>query len=80
MNHRSVLGLALGILFFLVIILILAMSFPAGPAASPVITGAGDALWKGRTFEVVLQGIMILSAVMSIILLLGPGRLRGGLS
>ncbi len=31
-------------------------------------------------FEVILQGIMILSAVMSIILLLGPGRSRGGLS
>lgn len=80
MNHRSVLGLALGILFFLVIILILALSVAAGPVTPPVITGAGDALWKGRTFEVVLQGIMILSAVLSIILLLGPGRLRGGLS
>jgi len=79
MNHRSVLGLALGILFFLLVILILALSVAAGPVASPVITGAGDALWKGRTFEVVLQGIMILSAVMSIILLLGPGRLRGGM-
>ena len=80
MNQRSVLGLALGLLFFLLVILILALSVAAGPVASPVITGAGDALWKGRTFEVVLQGIMILSAVMSIILLLGPGRLRGGMS
>jgi len=80
MNHRSVLGLALGILFFLVVILILALSVAAGPMASPVTTSVGDALWKGRTFEVILQGIMILSAVMSIILLLGPGRLRRGLS
>ncbi|HEX3001955.1 MAG TPA: hypothetical protein VHN82_06265 [Methanoregula sp.] len=78
MNHRSVLGLALGLLFFLIIIPILALSAEAGPAVSPVITGAGDTLWKGRMFEVIIQGVMILSAVMSIILLLGPGRLRGG--
>jgi len=80
MNHRSVLGLALGVLFFLLVILILALSVAAVPVASPITTSAGEALWKGRTFEVVLQGIMILSAIMSIILLLGPGRLRGGVS
>lgn len=80
MNHRSVLGLALGILFLLVFILILATGIAAGPVASPVTASAGDALWKGRTFEVILQGIMILSAVMSIILLLGSGRSRGGSS
>ncbi|MDD5142650.1 hypothetical protein [Methanoregula sp.] len=80
MNHRSVLGLALCILFLLVFILILASGIAAGPVASPVTASAGDALWKGRAFEVILQGIMILSAVMSIILLLGPGRSRGGLS
>jgi len=80
MNHRSVLGLALGILFLLVFILILATGIAAGPVASPVMASAGDALWKERTFEVILQGIMILSAVMSIILLLGSGRSRGGSS
>jgi len=80
MNHRSVLGLALGILFLLVFIVILASGIAAGPVASPVAASAGEALWKGRTFEVILQGIMILSAVMSIILLLGSGRSRGGLS
>ena len=80
MNHRSVLGLALGILFLLVFIVILASGIAAGPVASPVAASAGEALWKGRTFEVILQGIMILSAVMSIILLLGSGRSREGLS
>ncbi len=80
MNHRSVLGLALGILFLLVFIVILASGIAAGPVESPVAASAGEALWKGRTFEVILQGIMILSAVMSIILLLGSGRSRGGLS
>lgn len=80
MNHRSVLGLTLGILFFLLFILILGTGVAAGPVASPVAASAGEALWKGRTFEVILQGIMILSAVLSIILLLGSGRSRGGLS
>lgn len=80
MNHRSVLGLALGILFFLLFIFILGTGVAAGPVASRVAASAGDALWKGRTFEVILQGIMILSAVMSIILLLGSGRSREGFS
>lgn len=78
MNSRAVPGMALAVLFSLFFILILAMGIPEVPIVSPVTTSAGDALWKGRTLEVVLQGIMILSAVMSIILLLGPGRLRGG--
>ena len=78
MNHRSLLGLALGILFLLVFILILAMGVAAGEVASPITSSVGGALWRGRTFEVILQGIMILSAVMSIILLLGPGRSQGG--
>lgn len=80
MNPRAVPGMALAVLFFLFFILILATGIAATPLVSPVTTSAGDALWKGRTFEVILQGIMILSAVMSIILLLGPGRSQGGLS
>jgi hypothetical protein len=80
MNPRSVLGPALGILFLLIFLLIVGTGVAAWPAGGPAVINAGEALWKGRTFEVILQGFMILSGVMSILLLLGTGRLRGGLS
>jgi len=80
MNHRSSLGLVLGLLFLLLFVFTLVMGGVAWPVSPPATTAAGEALWKGRTFEVILQGFMILSGVMSIILLLGSGRSRGGSS
>ena len=37
----------------------------------PVSPGVGVALWKGRTYEALLQGMIILAGVFSILLLLG---------
>lgn len=80
MNHRTYYGLLLGSLFLALFILVLAPANPAWPAAPPVTTAVGRALWQGRTFEVILQGVMILSGIMSIILLIGPRRSRERMS
>jgi hypothetical protein len=42
-------------------------------------TGPGTAMWSGRTFEVVVQGFLILAGVFSILMLLGPDRSKGGM-
>jgi hypothetical protein len=70
--------MVLGALFLLLFTLALPADIAAWPAAPPAVMTAGDALWKGRTFEVILQGIMILSGVMSILLLLGAQRHQEG--
>jgi hypothetical protein len=47
---------------------------PIGPAMIPQVTTAGYVIWKGRTIEVVFQGIIILAGVVSILLLLGHDK------
>jgi hypothetical protein len=77
MNAKSAAGI-LGAAF-LVIFIALVLPHPlAWPAVLPVPAGIGTALWKGRTDEVLLQGMIILAGVLSILLLLGlkqSGRL-----
>jgi hypothetical protein len=76
MNYRTPAGLLLGLLFLVIFV------YAMGPAVIvlqpplPAATAAGEALWKGRTFEVILQGFMILSGVMSILLLTGSRQSR----
>jgi hypothetical protein len=40
------------------------------------VKAAGEALWNGRTYEVILQGFIMLSGVMAILLLLGQNHSR----
>jgi len=76
MNYRISFGLILGVLFLALFMLVLGPAIGAGPQVPQAPTAVGEALWQGRTFEVILQGIMILAGVMSIILLIGPQRSR----
>lgn len=76
MNHRTPLGLVTGLVFLALFILVLGPSVTGQQTSPQAAMTVGEALWHGRTFEVILQGIMILSGVMSIILLIGPGRSR----
>ncbi len=41
------------------------------PAITPVSPGVGAALWNNRTYEALLQGMIVLAGVLSILLLLG---------
>ena len=70
MNAKSACALVLAILFIIVFFVALGQGVPALPATAPQLTIAGASLWKGRTFEVILQGLIILSGVVAILLLL----------
>ncbi len=70
-------GLAAGLVAIAFGTLFTAALLPAAlswPAAPPLGTGVGTALWETRTFEVLLQGIVLLGGVVAILLLLGTRR------
>ena len=50
--------------------------FTSWPVTPAVALRAGEALWKGRTYEVILQGFITLAGVMAILLLLGLNHSR----
>ena len=76
MNQKSILAVFLGVSFFGVFAATILSDMPTWHATIPHVTAAGVAIWKGRTIEVVVQGIIILSGVISILLLLGPDKSR----
>jgi hypothetical protein len=76
MNPKNAAALFLGVaflFFFIVIVIPHCASWPVTPA---VVVAAGEALWKGRTYEVILQGFITLAGVMAILLLLGLNHSR----
>jgi ABC-type Fe3+ transport system permease subunit len=75
MNAKNTCALFLGVIFLLLFIVIVIPHFTAWPVA-PEALKAGEALWKGRTYEVILQGFIMLSGVMAILLLLGLNHSR----
>ena len=76
MNAKAAAGLILGVVFFsLLIVAILSIATP-WPTAAPVYTDVGNAKWGVRSFEVLLQGIILLAGVVAIILLLGSRKSR----
>lgn len=74
MNTRNVFFSLFTAAFILLFCSILFTHAPGAPGAPMVAASAGAALWTGRTFEVVLQGFIILAGVVSILLLLSSGR------
>jgi len=76
MNRKTICAVICGVVFLVVVVYALAKGVPLTTAVTPHLTPAGAALWNDRTCEVLLQGFIILSGVVSILLLLGAGRLR----
>ncbi len=67
MNAKNACALFLGVAFlllFMVLVIPLLISWPVTPTET---VAAGEALWKGRTYEVLLQGFIMLAGVMSIL-------------
>jgi hypothetical protein len=70
MNPKRACACILGIVFLVVFIALVVPPALSWPSVTPVSAGIGAALWKGRTYEVLLQGMIILAGVLSILLLL----------
>jgi hypothetical protein len=71
MNAKNACSLFLGLAFLLLFIIIIIPHFASWPVTTSIAVGAGEALWKGRPYEVILQGFITLAGVISILLLLG---------
>jgi ABC-type Fe3+ transport system permease subunit len=71
MNAKNACALFLGVIFLLLFIVIVIPHFAFWPVTPVEPLRAGEALWKGRTYEVIIQGFIMLAGVMSILLLLG---------
>jgi hypothetical protein len=71
MNAKNACACILGTAFLVVFIALIVPHAAAWPSIIPVSPGVGDALWKGRTYEALLQGMIVLAGVLSILLLLG---------
>jgi len=78
MNAKTAFAIMLGAVFLLLFITILVPAAPTWPVTIPSNTAAGIVMWKDRTFEVILQGFIILAGVFSILLLLGSIKSRKG--
>jgi ABC-type Fe3+ transport system permease subunit len=76
MNAKNACALFLCVVFLLLLITIVIPHFASWPVTPPQVLSAGEALWKGRTYEVILQGFITLAGVMSILLLLGMNYSR----
>lgn len=79
MNAKNACAVLLGTVFLAVFIVLVVPHAQSWPALVPVSPAAGAALWKGRTYEALLQGMIILAGVLSILLLLGlkqSGRMQ----
>lgn len=71
MNVKDACAVILGTVFLAVFIVLVVPHAPSWPAVPPASAGVGTALWSGRTYEVLLQGMIVLAGVLSILLLLG---------
>lgn len=78
MNAKSACAVLLGTAFLVIFVSLAVPGAMAWPAVPPVSSGVGVALWKDRTYEALLQGMVILAGVLSVLLLLGLKQ-EGGL-
>jgi hypothetical protein len=76
MNAKNVCALFLGVAFPLLFIFLMIPHVASWPVTPAVALRAGEALWKERTYEVILQGFITLAGVMAILLLLGLNHSR----
>ncbi len=76
MNGKLVAGIVIGLAFLGLLVYAVLPGAILWPAAGPTVTGVGVAMWQDRTFEVLLQSVILLGGVVAILLLLGSRRTR----
>jgi len=76
MNPKGMAAAVLGVAFLAFLLLAAFLAGIPWPATGPAPIPLGDALWRDRTFEVLLQAVILLGGVISILLLLEAASLR----
>ena len=77
MNPKGLAGVLLGLVFLALFLVSVMPGTISWPATGPVVTDLGIVKWEGRTLEVLIQGFILFSGVIAILLLLGARRSRG---
>jgi NADH:ubiquinone oxidoreductase subunit 6 (subunit J) len=77
MNGKLAAGLVIGLAFLALLVYAVLPESLTWPVTGPGVTVVGVALWQDRTFEVLLQSMILLGGVVGILLLLGSRRSRG---
>jgi len=74
MNAKNACAVLLGTLFLVLFVALVIPPAPSWPGAAVVSPVVGEVLWKSRTYEALLQGMIVLAGVLSILLLLGRNQ------
>lgn len=77
MNAKRLAGVILGVAFLALFLVSVLPGTISWPATGPAMTDLGSVKWEGRTLEVLIQGFILFSGVVAILLLLGARRTRG---
>ena len=76
MIPKKIIGVFLGLAFMVLFLAgITPVTLPF-PDSFPLSADVGAAMWGERSFEVLLQGVILLGGVVAILLLLGSRRYR----
>ncbi len=76
MTPKSLTGLFLGLMLAIVLITPFILGNITFPTTPPGIVDVGAVKWEYRSYEVLLQGFILLAGVMAILLLLGSRKYR----
>ncbi len=76
MNGKLAAGLVIGVAFLALLVYAVLPAAISWPTSGPGVTGVGVALWQDRTFEVIIQSVILLGGVVAILLLLGSRKGR----
>ncbi len=76
MNAKLAAGLVIAVAFLGLLVYAVLPAAITWPASGPGNTGVGVALWQDRTFEVIIQSVILLGGVVAILLLLGSRKGR----
>jgi len=77
MNGKLAAGIVIGLAFLALLVYAVLPESLTWPTTGPGVTVVGLAMWQDRTFEILLQSIILLGGVVGILLLLGSRRSRG---
>ena len=76
MNAKAVAGAVIGIAFLGLFVFAILPSAIIWPAVGPGGPSVRVAMWQERTFEILVQSLILLGGVVAILLLLGSRRSR----
>jgi hypothetical protein len=77
MNAKGVAGAIVGIAFLSLLVFAVLPSAITWPTTGPGGPSVGVAMWQERTFEILVQSLILLGGVVAILLLLESRRSRG---